>query len=368
MIAVEFREVTKKYRGQPVLKGMDFAIESGSFTVIFGGPGCGKSVVLRLMTGLEKPTTGRVFMRGEDVSNVAPGERNIGYVPQMFALYPHYKVYDNIAYPLKLMGWPNREVDPVVQQTAEMLRISHLLEKNPDQLSGGEKQRVALARGIVKKTDIYVLDDPLAGLDFKLREQLFDDLQQTQESLNATFIYTTSDPLETLILAEDVIVIDGGRAIETGPLDQVYTNPQCERTMELLGFPPTNLLPGQMYAKDGRAWCKTNLVEFEVELDRDVEASEDYREVSVAVRPQALQLDPDRINGLLSFQAEVTLREDLGGELVIHLDANGIPLLAVVRHDELHLVTDDRVTVGAPASAFVLFASDSGERIGQGAK
>ena len=109
MIAVEFKEITKEYRGQPVLKGVDFSVRSGTFTVIFGGPGCGKSIVLRLMTGLEKPSAGRVFMREKDVTDITPRERNIGYVPQMFALYPHYKVYDNIAYPLRLMGLRGRK-------------------------------------------------------------------------------------------------------------------------------------------------------------------------------------------------------------------------------------------------------------------
>ena len=367
MTAVEFKDISKDYRGQPVLKGVDFAVESGTFTVIFGGPGCGKSVVLRLMTGLEKPTSGRVFMREVDVTDVAPGERNIGYVPQMFALYPHYKVYDNIAYPLRLMGLPADEVDPVVQQTAEMLRISPLLEKSPDQLSGGEKQRVALARGIVKQTNIYVLDDPLTGLDFKLREQLFDDLQSTQQSLAATFVYTTSDPLEALMLAEDIVVLDDGRVVESGRLVDVYADPQHVRTMELLGFPAANLLRGTIQIRDGQAWCTTDLVEFRAGLPDSTTASTG-QVVTVAVRPQMLRLNPERPEGLCTFPASVVLREDLGGELVVHLTANGIPLVSVVRHDDSHLIADREVIVGVEPPAFVLYAVETGKRIGQGAE
>ena len=367
MIAVEFRDITKEYRGQPALKGIDFAVESGTFTVIFGGPGCGKSVVLRLMTGLEKPTSGRVFMRETDVTNVAPGERNIGYVPQMFALYPHYKVYDNIAYPLRLMGLPAQQVDPIVRRTAEMLRISPLLAKSPDQLSGGEKQRVALSRGIVKQTNIFVLDDPLTGLDFKLREQLFDDLQATQKSLDATFVYTTSDPLEALMLADNIVVLDDGSVVEAGRLDDVYANPQHVRTMELLGFPTANLLPGRIGQRDGKTWCTTALVEFPVELTDSRQLERDGQEVTVAVRPQMLGLDPAQ-SELCVFPATITLREDLGGELVVHLTANGIPLVSVVRHDESHLIADRDVTVGVHAPAFVLYAVGTGKRIGQGAE
>lgn len=368
MIAVEFRDISKEYRGQSVLEGIDFAVESGTFTVVFGGPGCGKSVVLRLMTGLEKPTSGRVFMREVDVTNVAPGERNIGYVPQMFALYPHFKVYDNIAYPLRLMGLPAQEVDPIVQRTAEMLRISPLLGKSPDQLSGGEKQRVALARGIVKQTNIYVLDDPLTGLDFKLREQLFDDLQTTQQSLAATFVYTTSDPLEALMLAENIVVLDDGHVVEAGRLDDVYTNPQHVRTMELLGFPSANLLPGSIQARAGQTWCKTDLVEFPVHAAESVQPFAEGQEVIVAVRPQMLKLNPEQQEKLCTFPASVVLREDLGGELVVHLNANDTPLVSVVRHDESHLIADRDVIVGVEAPAFVLFAVGTGKRIGQGAE
>ena len=368
MIAVEFKEITKEYRGQPVLKGVDFSVRSGTFTVIFGGPGCGKSIVLRLMTGLEKPSAGRVFMREKDVTDIVPGERNIGYVPQMFALYPHYKVYDNIAYPLRLMGLPRKEVDPLVYQTAEMLHISPLLEKFPDQLSGGEKQRVALARGIVKKTNIYVLDDPLSGLDFKLREQLFDELLEMQKTLNRTFIYTTSDPLETLMLAEDIIVLDSGRVVETGSLDQVYSEPQHIRTMELLGFPGTNILQGSLYTRDGQVWCDTGLVEFPVEITRSADVFTEGQRVSVAVRPQNLKLNPEQTEDMFTFLAEVVLREDLGGELVVHLNSNGSKLLSVMRHDEAYLLSNGQVTVAASAPAFVLYALESGERIGKGAK
>jgi len=365
--AIEFRDVTKEYRKRPALDRLNFSVEVGTFTVVFGAPGCGKSVLLRLVTGLEKPTSGHIFMYEKEVTNVAPGERNIGYVPQMFALYPHYKVYDNIAYPLNLMGLPQRDTDAIVRQAAEMLHITHLLQKYPDQLSGGEKQRVALARGIVKQTNLYVLDDPLTGLDFKLREQLFDDLQATQRALKATFVYTTSDPLESLMLAEHIIVLDKGRVIESGPLGQVYAAPQHVRTMELLGFPAANFLKGTVDARNGQMWCKTSLFEFPLKSE-GAPTIVNGQEVSVAVRPQVLKLNPAQTEGLCTFPAQIVLREDLGGELVIHLESKGLHLLSVVRHDQAYLFSDNAVKVGIDRTACVLYAPDSGQRIGQGAK
>jgi ABC-type sugar transport system ATPase subunit len=368
MIAVEYRGITKSYAHKQVLRDVSLSVESGTLTVIYGMPACGKSVLVRLLTGLEKPDSGRIFIREEDVTDAPPGKRNIGYVPQSFALYPHYSVYDNIAYPLKLLRVPKSEIEPVVQHAAQLLKIERLLKKRPDQLSGGEKQRVAIARGIVKRTEIFVLDDPLTGLDFKLREQLFDDLKQMQESLQATFLYTTSDPLETLMLAERVEVIDGGTVIESGPLAQVYTRPRHARTMEMLDFPQANLLNGTLHQERDKVWCQTDNFEFPARLDHLNGTSVEGRMVRVGVRSQHLWLDSQKANGYPSCPAQIILREDLGGELLIHLQAQNTALVAVVRHDEAHLLRDDEVTIGVHPASFVLFSIDDGLKIGQGSE
>lgn len=365
MLAVEFRGVSKVYHRQPVLQGVSLSIEASTFAVIFGTPSCGKSVLVRLLAGLEPPTEGQVFLRGADVTHQQPGERNIGYIPQSFALYPHYKVYDNIAYSLKLRRVPHSDIRPIVERTAEMLRITPLLSKTPDQLSGGEKQRVAIARGIVKDTDIFVLDDPLTGLDFKLREQLFDDLKQMQESLGATFVYTTSDPLEALMLAEKIALLDGGRVIEAGSLEEVYAAPQHLRTMTLLGTPQASLFPGHLAATGGKTLCRTELFEFPVELNGNAPATD---EVTVAVRPQDIRFATNGGDGLLTQQAQIMLREDLGGELVVHLEARGVTLVSVVSHDDAHMLAEDQVTIGVPPQALVLYAPQDGRRVGQGAE
>jgi ABC-type sugar transport system ATPase subunit len=366
VIAAEFRDITKAYHRLTVLESVNLAVEAGTFTVIFGPPGCGKSILLRLLTGLEKPSSGSIFLRGADVTRMSPGERNIGYVPQAFALYPHYCVHDNIAYPLHLMGIPHREAELAVRQAAEMLHIDHLLRKTPDQLSGGEKQRVAIARGIVKHTEIFVLDDPLTGLDFKLREQLFDDLKQMQQSLQATFIYTTSDAVEALMLADHVAVVDNGRVVEAGPLEQLCWDPHCVQTMVLLAFPQANLLTGELFSRAGQAWCRTNLFEFPVQLESRAAVPGEPRGVSVVIRPQHLVLNAAQAASLLACQAQVVLWEDLGGEVIVHLNAQGTPLVTVVRHDGDRLLSEEKVMVGVPPSAIALFAPGEGRRIGHG--
>lgn len=362
MTAVEFRGISKHYHHKPLLSDVNLAIPPNTLSVILGAPACGKSVLMRLLTGLEKPTSGQVFLRGLDVTRVSPGDRNIGYVPQSFALYPHYRVYDNIAYPLKLMNVRKSDIDPVVRQTADLLQIGHLLEKRPNQLSGGEKQRVAIARGIVKNTEIFVMDDPLTGLDFKLREQLFDDLKQLQMALRATVIYTTSDPLEALMLADQVSVLDGGKIVESGPLEQIYARPQHLRSMTLLGFPQASLFTGTL--SDDRKWCETALFKFPVQANGSAAG---MKAVTVGVRPQDIRLESGINNGWLTRPAQVTLTEDLGGELMVYLEADGLPLVSVVQHDEAHLLSSDTVTIAVKPESLVLFAPDGGQCVGLGA-
>jgi ABC-type sugar transport system ATPase subunit len=357
-VAVEFRSVSKSYGRHVILDAFDLKIEANAFTVIFGAPASGKSTVLRLLTGLEKPDKGEIWMRGQNVTRVAPGQRNIGYVPQSFALYPHYSVFDNIAYPLKLMGISGNDAAPVVQQAAEQLKISPLLGKRPDQLSGGEKQRVAIARGIVKNTNIFVLDDPLTGLDFKLREQLFDDLSQMRASLGATFIYTTSDALEVLMMAEQVKVLDGGHVIETGDLHSVYTRPQHVRTMRLLGFPESNLFTGTLEA----GVCHTPLFDFRAALANGSAPAD----VSIGVRPQDIILGPPAGTALKTFAADIVLVENLGGELVVYLETDGPPLTAVVRQADAGDISEGRTTAAVDPTRLFLYGPD-GTSIGQGA-
>lgn len=364
MNAVELRGITKKYHQHGVLNDLHLTIPTSTFSVIYGATACGKSVLLRILTGLEKPDAGQVFLRGEDVTHMGSGERNIGYVPQSFALYPHFKVYDNIAYPLKLMGARKHEIDPVVQQTAELLQIKPLLQKRPNQLSGGEKQRVAIARGIVKNTEIFVMDDPLTGLDFKLREQLFDDLRSLQEALQATIIYTTSDPLEALILAEQINVLDGGQIIESGQLEKVYACPQQMRTMSLLGFPPATLFAGRLETQNGTTRCKTALFDFPVHIDNSGAMPPD---VMVGIRPQDIHFGETATNGWLNRQAKIVLTEDLGGELVVYFETDSLSLVAVARHDEAQFVSNGHVNISVRPEALVLFAPDIGNRLGQGA-
>jgi len=359
-----FERIAKTYGHREILTGVDLAVSPGDFLVVYGPPASGKTVLMRILMGLEHPTTGTVRLRGADVTRLPAAERNIGYVPQSFALYPHISVHDNIAYPLKLAGIAKREAEPIVTRAAEMLKIGDLLGKRPDQLSGGQKQRVAIARGIAKQTELFVLDDPLAGLDFKLREQLVDDLKGLQATSRATFLYTTSDAIEALTLADTLAVLAGGRIVEAGPPERLYDAPAWAATMRVLGFPPANFLEGTMIERNGLIWCEAGPFTFPTKLDQQWTG----RKVTVGLRPESIKLGgAPMLNGTgLSMQVRVLLREDLGGEAIVYLEAAGRELTTVVRHDAVTGEIPDETTMIVDPRDLVLFTTD-GMRIDEGA-
>ncbi len=363
MYAVELQGVSKSYKRTSVLKDVNLQIKDGSFTVIFGGPASGKSVLQRLIVGLERPDSGQVLIRGEDATSVQPSARNIGYIPQSFALYPHYSVFDNIAYPLSLAGASSDEARPIVEEAASLLKISHLLTKKPNQLSGGEKQRVAIARGIVKETEIFILDDPLTGLDFKLREQLFDDFRALRETLNATFIYTTSEALETLQVADEIAVLAEGHITEHGPTQAIYDNPNHAWTLRSLGFPEATLFEATLTDGNGHYTCHTPLFDFKAEL---VANGRSRSRVVVGIRPQHLQVNRDPAPGWLHTQAAIILQEDLGGELVLYLEKDGFEFESVLPHRDDHLLNGDSASISVDPQTLIIFDPESGYRIGQG--
>jgi len=362
--------ISKAYSGTPVLSDLTFSAMPGDLTVVYGPPAAGKSVLVRVLTGLEQPDSGRIILRGQDVTHEAPAERNIGYVPQSFALYPHLSVRANISYPLDLAHVPSSESREVVATAAAMLKIEEHLDKKPDQLSGGQKQRVAIARGIAKRTDFFILDDPLAGLDFKLREQLVDDLRGLNTATGASILYVTSDVIEAMTLADELSVLAAGSVIEHGLPENLYRDPHKVGTMALVGFPPANFVRGSLQRRDGELWCTTSLFAFltDVKFDR---ASTD---VIVGFRPERIRLshsgsEPDGADGrALQFPASVVLREDLGGEDIVYLAASGESLTMVDRDHYRGDDLDEVVRVSIFPHNLAVFDAVTGERVGRGAR
>jgi ABC-type sugar transport system ATPase subunit len=341
-MTLRLQGLAKRFGQRTALDGLDLDVTDQSFTVLTGPPKSGKTTLMRIMVGLEAPDEGAVLVDGRDVAGDGPARRPFGYVPQSFALYPHMTVRDNVAYPLTLARAPRAEVARAVDRAAAMLSIGHLLAKTPDQLSGGEKQRCAIARGLLRDAKVFLLDDPLVGLDYKLRERLMDELKDLRRELGATFLYATSDSVEGMTMASDVAVIDGGRIIQAGPVEEVYHRPAHARALELVGFPRANLLPAT--ARGG--WAVAGPLR--AATDRD-------GPVLLGARPEALRLSP-------GTGATVRLLEDLGSDVVAYLDAEGLALTACLPAAEAGWLSEG-APVGVAAMEILVFGPD-GPRLG----
>jgi glycerol transport system ATP-binding protein len=225
------------------LKDVNLEFELGSHNVLLGRTLSGKTSLLRIMAGLDRPTRGKILIGDKDVTGVFVRNRSVAMVYQQFINYPSLTVYKNIASPLKLSGMTKADIDRRVRETATMLHIEGLLDRMPSELSGGQQQRTAIARALVKDAHLLLLDEPLANLDYKLREELRVELQEIFAQREAIVVYTTTEPAEALMLGGNIVILDEGRVLQTGPTPDVYHNPATTKVAEVLSDPPINYLP-----------------------------------------------------------------------------------------------------------------------------
>jgi ABC-type sugar transport system ATPase subunit len=360
---LELKSLSKTYGSHTVLNDLSLVVNRGDFAVLAGMPGSGKSVLLRMVLGLEGPTSGEIILRGNDVSNDGPASRNIGYVPQSFALFPNKNVRDNITYPMRLDKASPAAISEALDRVCTLLTITDLLDKSPDQLSGGQKQRVAIARGLAKETDFFVLDDPLVGLDFKLRERLIDDLRYTRSALNVTFLYSTSDTLESLLLATSVAVLANGTVVEQGPLSDVYAEPRSADSLLGLGFPEANFFASTLRREGSEAKVETIFGDVQVGVEGDFGAGD----VIVGIRPEHVRLGQS-IAGAIGVDAVVNFTEDVGGSEILYLSSGDTPLVTVLGSSSqlLEGVKTGRVRASIVPEDLIVFDAESRVRIGRG--
>jgi len=245
MATVETRNIRKSFGGVQAVDGVDLSTKEGEFLVLLGPSGCGKTTLLRMIAGLEKPSSGEVLIAGEVVNDLPPRERKIAMVFQSYALYPHMTVYKNIAFPLKAQGMGTEAIRQKVEWAAGLFGIELLLHRKPRQLSGGERQRVALARALVREPAVFLLDEPLSNLDAKLRASARDELQQFQRRIETTTIYVTHDQIEAMGLGDRIAVMHRGKVRQIGTPRDVYDEPADTFVAGFLGSPPMNLIQGK---------------------------------------------------------------------------------------------------------------------------
>jgi multiple sugar transport system ATP-binding protein len=248
MANVALRHISKRFGHVDAVRDLSLVVNDGEFVVLLGPSGAGKTTTLRLVTGLERPDTGTVFIDGRDVTRDPPGTRDIAFVFQQYSLYPHLTVYDNLAFPLRSPARrvPEALIRKRVEQTAELLHITNKLANRATRLSGGEMQRVAIGRALVRDPSIYLMDEPLSSLDAKLRAELRLELKRIQFELASTILYVTHDHIEAMTMASRIGVVKDGELLQVGTPREIYESPADRYVASRLGTPPINFLPADL--------------------------------------------------------------------------------------------------------------------------
>ncbi|MFQ6616300.1 MAG: ABC transporter ATP-binding protein [Fidelibacterota bacterium] len=327
MATVNFSHVVKRFQG--TLAVHDFALEvrDGEFLVLVGPSGCGKTTLLRLLAGLEEPDKGDIFIDGRRVNGIPSKDRDIAMVFQNYALYPHMDVYNNMAFGLKLRKYPKKEIQNRVNEAAEILKITPLLDRKPRAISGGERQRAALGRAIVRHPRVFLFDEPLSNLDAKLRVQMRAEIKKLHSQLRTTMIYVTHDQVEAMTMADRMVIMRDGVVLQVGSPGEVYDSPANMFVAGFIGSPAMNFIPGTW---DGSTFSADS---FALKLGATQKLG------AYAGKDVVLGIRPEDISVTESSQADavlpLTVREPLGYETLVHVRAGERDLVAKLQSSRL---------------------------------
>lgn len=318
------RGLSKRFGANEVLKNISFEVADGEFCILLGPSGCGKSTLLRIIAGLEQPTDGEIAIDAQRVDHMAPRERDIAFVFQSYALYPHMTVFDNLAFALRLRRAGAAEITAKVTETARLLEIQDLLERKPQALSGGQRQRVALGRAIVRQPKIFLFDEPLSNLDATLRAGMRVELARLHRRLRATIVYVTHDQAEALTLGEKIIVLNQGSIQQIGNASDIYRKPANTMVAGFVGSPRMNLLDGRLDDTGRRLDCGGFSIDLTPVLETALlRLAGDF--LTIGVRPEHLQPTSEDQSWI---RGEVDMVEDLGSDQFIYVHSGDIGLIA----------------------------------------
>jgi len=307
MASISIRNVRKSYGPLEILKGFDLEVADGEFVVLVGPSGCGKSTMLKILAGLEEATSGIVRIGDRDVTDLAPGDRDIAMVFQNYALYPHLTVAQNMGFGLKMRGTPPDVIARRVADAARILDVAHLLERRPRQLSGGQRQRVALGRAIVREPKAFLMDEPLSNLDAKLRVTMRAEIAALHQRLGVTTIYVTHDQIEAMTMANRIVIMSHGEIQQIADPDTMFRRPANLFVAGFIGSPGMNFVKARRL-EDGRHAVLGQAVTLPVKAAT--------RDVIVGIRPEHMLLGA----GALNFAVQPTLVEGLGSEKYVYFD------------------------------------------------
>ncbi|MGR3626351.1 MAG: ABC transporter ATP-binding protein [Limimaricola sp.] len=342
--------VSKRVEGQTHIHRTDLTLQNGTMNVLLGPTLSGKTSLMRLMAELDQPNTGRILWNGEDVTGQRVQDRKVAMVYQQFINYPSMTVYDNIASPMRISGKSKAEIDAAVRKSAEMMKLTPMLDRKPLELSGGQQQRCALARALVKDAGLVLLDEPLANLDYKLREELRAEIPKIFEEAGSIFVYATTEPEEALLLGGHVATLWEGRVTQFGPTPEVYRHPVDATTARVFSDPPMNFLP---FEKRGAA--------LRLDGGREIAAAgalsglRDGRYMG-GFRPNHMELERGH-EGDIDFDTRLAVTEITGSETFVHLDHHGERWVGLI-HGVRNLRPGQSLTAYLDPAHVYVFAED----------
>jgi multiple sugar transport system ATP-binding protein len=324
MAEVQLREVTKSFQSLEVVHAIDLAIADGEFVVLVGPSGCGKSTTLRMIAGLEKLSSGEIFIGERRVNDVPARDRDIAMVFQNYALYPHMSVAENMAYALKLRKMPDGQIKTRVDDAAEMLDLVPLMQRKPQALSGGQRQRVAMGRAMVRHPKVFLFDEPLSNLDAKLRVRMRAEIKRLHQAVRTTTVYVTHDQVEAMTLADRVVVMNQGRIEQVGAPQDLYHAPASKFVAGFIGSPAMNFLPCRLDVRGARlAAVLSDGTALPVPANRTAcYRSHLGRDLELGLRPEHLT-EPRNRDGEAPIAAQVEVVEPMGMETFLYLRIAG---------------------------------------------
>ena len=355
MANVELKNVVKKYDEKVIIDDVSLFVKDKEFLVLVGSSGCGKSTILRMIAGLEDITAGEIFIDGKCVNNVHPKDRDIAFVFQNYALYPHMTVYENIAFPLKMRNYPKQEIEKKVLEAAKILDLEPYLKRKPKQLSGGQRQRVALGRAIVRNPKVFLMDEPLSNLDAKLRVQMRSEIKKLHEKLRTTFIYVTHDQTEALTMGDRIVVLDKGKIQQIDEPEKIYNSPANTFVGGFLGSPSMNFIPVKLQENE----IVMNGIRIKM-TEAQHRALNGRTNFIVGIRPEKMDTIFSDEENIYEIGAKVDISEMLGSEKIAYFDINGAKCSAKLDARKEFATS---ITLRINRNDFLFFDSATNERI-----
>jgi glycerol transport system ATP-binding protein len=329
-MGIRVEGISKYYSGKAALQDVSLDLEDGSFVTLLGETGAGKTSLLRIMCGIERPDKGRVSYDGRDVTNLAVQKRDVAMVYQEFVNYPSMTLYENIASPLRIAKTKHskQDIDRRVRQNAELLGLSSVLDHYPEEVSGGQKQRTAIARALAKDSKFIFLDEPLANLDYKLREELRGELKTILSRKGGLVVYATPEAVDALSMSTHVAYLEGGHLYQFGTLEEVYRTPASMEVGAYFSYPTMNIMPAQVERDQGRTWLRVS-TEISVEANS---FSERLQEDQYLMGLRAYNLYTRQIKeNMVHFRATVELSEELGSDTELHIRHHGLRFVVLMQ-------------------------------------